>query len=90
MLADSYSPTPKELAISVLCIATMMSRLSLFKTWTHLKAAPREHWAWFDFDAGVRCKGRTTPMPKERVGVSWGEIVTALAVMGIITFLLLL
>jgi hypothetical protein len=29
-------------------------------------------------------------MPKERVGVSWGEIVTALAVMGIITFLLLL
>jgi hypothetical protein len=42
------------------------------------------------FNAGVRCKGRATSMPKERVGVSWGEIMTALAVMGIITFLLLL
>ena len=28
-------------------------------------------------------------MLRERVGVSWGEIMTALVVMGVITFLLL-
>lgn len=29
-------------------------------------------------------------MPRERVGVSWEEIMTALVVMGVITFLLLI
>jgi hypothetical protein len=68
MLADSYSPTPKELAISVLSIVTMMSRLSLFKTWTHLKAAPREHWAWEDRTNAERARGSLVGRNRDGLG----------------------